>query len=766
MAREFRKVGVVGLGTMGAGIAEVLARSGSRSSGTSPTPRPSSAGGPGWRGRLRRAVRAASSTEAERRRGPRRASPRAPTSPRCRLRPGRRGRARATSSSRGALFAELDELLPPDAVLATNTSALSVTDLATSTDPPVAGRRHALLQPGAGHGPRRGRPAPSSPTRGASRTSRRWSQGRQERRHGRRPRGLHRQRPAVRLPQQRRAHVRGELRLPRGHRRRDALRLRPPMGPLALLDLIGLDSAYAILETMYRAVARPPARARAAAQAVRHGRAARAQDRARHLHLRRPGLARGRRRRRQPHGAPVDAAARPVRPSASSAPAPWRSASSRSARKSGFDVVFRARGDDKVAAVREAVEASLERPSSAARSPRTSATRRSAAHRHHRPRRPAPTATSSSRRSWRTSRSRRRCSPRSTRSASRARCWPRRRRRCPSSSCAMATRRPQDVVGMHWFNPATRDAAGRGRADRHDRARRRRDRARGLRQRPASTPVLCGDRAGFIVNALLFPYLNDAVKMLEAHYATVDDIDTAMKKGCGHPMGPFALIDVVGLDVTLAIQRTLFPEFREPGDAPAPMLEHLRARRLPRPQDRPRLPTTATRAGSASGRAAPARGAPRRARAAAGGRRRVRRPPRPREAVEDGWVVRRVGGPRRDRPTAAPGATRRSRREPHVVAWPEGRRGGPAALAPACWGARGRRGVKVHRSRTPRATAELACRPWLRSARTRCCPPRRRDGRAAHRRRARAGGGAGAAGGPAAGRDPDVPAPAAHRRAG
>ena len=87
--------------------------------------------------------------------------------------------------------------------------------------------------------------------------------------------------------------------------------------------------------------------------------------------------------------------------------------------------------------------------------------------------------------------------------------------------------------------------------------------------------VSCGDRAGFIVNALLFPYLNDAVKMLEAHYATIDDIDKAMTAGCGHPMGPFALMDVVGLDVTLAIQQTLYDEFREPGYAPAPMLEHL-----------------------------------------------------------------------------------------------------------------------------------------------------------------------------------------------
>lgn len=87
--------------------------------------------------------------------------------------------------------------------------------------------------------------------------------------------------------------------------------------------------------------------------------------------------------------------------------------------------------------------------------------------------------------------------------------------------------------------------------------------------------VLCGDRAGFIVNTLLFPYLNDAVKMLEDHYATADDIDAAMKVGCGYPMGPFELLDVVGLDVALAIERTLYREFREPGFAPAPLLEHL-----------------------------------------------------------------------------------------------------------------------------------------------------------------------------------------------
>jgi 3-hydroxybutyryl-CoA dehydrogenase len=98
---------------------------------------------------------------------------------------------------------------------------------------------------------------------------------------------------------------------------------------------------------------------------------------------------------------------------------------------------------------------------------------------------------------------------------------------------------------------------------------------RALCQALGKHPVSCGDRAGFVVNALLFPYLNDAVKMLEAHYASVDDIDTAMREGCRLPMGPFELLDVVGNDVALAIQRTLYAEFREPGFSPAPLLEHL-----------------------------------------------------------------------------------------------------------------------------------------------------------------------------------------------
>ncbi|MEV8477348.1 3-hydroxybutyryl-CoA dehydrogenase [Streptomyces sp. NPDC051173] len=144
----------------------------------------------------------------------------------------------------------------------------------------------------------------------------------------------------------------------------------------------------------------------------------------------------------------------------------------------------------------------------------------------------------------------------------------------PVVACARATGRPRDVVGMHFFNPApamklvevvrtvlTGD-------DVHATV-------RAVCARVRKHPVDCGDRAGFIVNALLFPYLNNAIKMVQEHYATLDDIDAAMKLGGGYPMGPFELLDVVGLDVSLAIEKVLHREFRDPGLAPAPLLEHL-----------------------------------------------------------------------------------------------------------------------------------------------------------------------------------------------
>ncbi|HVM15373.1 MAG TPA: 3-hydroxybutyryl-CoA dehydrogenase [Egibacteraceae bacterium] len=140
--------------------------------------------------------------------------------------------------------------------------------------------------------------------------------------------------------------------------------------------------------------------------------------------------------------------------------------------------------------------------------------------------------------------------------------------------CAMATSRPEQVVGIHFFNPANRmrlvEVTHTVRTDPAVL-----EQARAFTERVGKHPVVCGDRAGFIVNALLFPYLNDAVKMLAEGYATVTDIDTAMRLGCGHPLGPFELMDVVGLDVTLQICRALHAEFREPGFAPAPLLGHM-----------------------------------------------------------------------------------------------------------------------------------------------------------------------------------------------
>jgi 3-hydroxybutyryl-CoA dehydrogenase len=139
---------------------------------------------------------------------------------------------------------------------------------------------------------------------------------------------------------------------------------------------------------------------------------------------------------------------------------------------------------------------------------------------------------------------------------------------------AMATGRPADVVGLHF-------AAGVKPGSLVEVATTvRTSPTAGQRVRAACTgaglhPVVCADRAGLVVDALLYPYLNDAVKMLEASYSTVEDIDHAMTLGCGYPSGPFAVLDAVGLDVALERQRRLFAEFAEPGLAPAPLLQHL-----------------------------------------------------------------------------------------------------------------------------------------------------------------------------------------------
>jgi len=144
----------------------------------------------------------------------------------------------------------------------------------------------------------------------------------------------------------------------------------------------------------------------------------------------------------------------------------------------------------------------------------------------------------------------------------------------PVVEMAAQTSRADKVLGIHFFNPApvmqlvevvkaitTSEETV--------------EIAREFVESLGKKAVVVKDQAGFIVNALLFPYLNNAVKLLESAVATRDDIDQAMMAGCGFPMGPFALLDLVGLDTSLSIIEALYEEFRDPNYAPAPLLKRL-----------------------------------------------------------------------------------------------------------------------------------------------------------------------------------------------
>jgi 3-hydroxybutyryl-CoA dehydrogenase len=136
------------------------------------------------------------------------------------------------------------------------------------------------------------------------------------------------------------------------------------------------------------------------------------------------------------------------------------------------------------------------------------------------------------------------------------------------------TRRPEKVCGLHFFNPApvmklveivrtitTSDETV--------------DTVREFASSLGKSPVLAKDTAGFIVNFLLIPYLIAAIRMLENGMASRDDIDTAMKLGCGYPMGPFTLLDYVGLDTTLWAAEAIYDEFKDPLYAPPPLLRRM-----------------------------------------------------------------------------------------------------------------------------------------------------------------------------------------------
>jgi len=144
----------------------------------------------------------------------------------------------------------------------------------------------------------------------------------------------------------------------------------------------------------------------------------------------------------------------------------------------------------------------------------------------------------------------------------------------PVIACATATRRPDRVVGMHFFNPApAMRLVEIARTDLTSEA--TASTVHSVTAALGRTAVPCGDRAGFIVNALLFPYLNNAAKLFDAGVATRDDIDAAMKGGCNFPMGPLELLDLVGLDTSLAILEALYEEFKDPNYAAAPILRRM-----------------------------------------------------------------------------------------------------------------------------------------------------------------------------------------------
>ena len=145
---------------------------------------------------------------------------------------------------------------------------------------------------------------------------------------------------------------------------------------------------------------------------------------------------------------------------------------------------------------------------------------------------------------------------------------------CNVTALAAVTRRPARVLGMHFFNPVplmklvevvrtilTEDAAVQTATE--------------FVRAVGKVPVQAKDATAFIVNRLLVPYLLDAVRVYEGGLASLEDIDQAMKLGCGYPMGPFTLLDLVGLDTAMYVAEVMFEEFREPRYAPPPLLKRM-----------------------------------------------------------------------------------------------------------------------------------------------------------------------------------------------
>ncbi|MGY1737426.1 3-hydroxyacyl-CoA dehydrogenase family protein [Geodermatophilus sp. SYSU D00684] len=573
MARELTEVGVVGLGTMGAGIAEVLARAGLSVTAVEISEDALSRGRGHVEQSTGKAVARGKLDEAERE--------------------AILGRIRFTTSLedlsaaelvieavpermelKTELFAKLDKICPPDTILATNTSSLSVTELSVAT-----GRPSKVI------GMHFFNPAPVMKLVEVVRTVV--------------------TEPSVIEDVEALAERLGKVDVTIGDKagfianallfgylnhavsmyenryasREDidaAMRLGCglPMGPLALMDLIGIDTAYEILDTMYKQSRnRLHAPSPIIKQMMTAGLLGRKSGRGFYTYAQRdsaevvPDAF-------TPGAGQAAEGARPVSKVGVVGSGTMATGIIEVVAKGGYEVVFVARTLDKVEAVHTALRKSLDKQ--VARGRLDEAGRDEVLARvtgtaslddladvdlaieavvEHLATKQALFANLGEI-----------CKPGAVLATTTS--------SLPVIECAKASERPADVVGLHFFNPApvmklvevvstiatAPDVAATAHA---------------VCAQLGKHAVSCTDRAGFIVNALLFPYLNDAVKMLEAHYATADDIDAAMKVGCGYPMGPFELLDVVGLDVSLAIERELYVEFREPGFAPAPLLEHL-----------------------------------------------------------------------------------------------------------------------------------------------------------------------------------------------
>ncbi len=145
----------------------------------------------------------------------------------------------------------------------------------------------------------------------------------------------------------------------------------------------------------------------------------------------------------------------------------------------------------------------------------------------------------------------------------------------PIMKLAMSTSRPESVVGIHFFNPVpvlplvevVRSLLTSPETEQRS--------TTFVQDTLGKHVIRSKDRAGFIVNALLIPYLLSAIRMFESGFASADDIDAGMVEGCAHPMGPLALVDLIGLDTTQAVAQSLYEEFKEPLYAPPPLLSRM-----------------------------------------------------------------------------------------------------------------------------------------------------------------------------------------------